>query len=113
MMQETHMSAPLDRQLDREQEQALRRVMLRINEQGWGIAIGTVLGLGLFIATNFLIIRGGEDVGKHLNMLGVYFPGYRVTFIGSLIGFVYAFVLGYGIGRTIGVVYNGLTYRGR
>jgi hypothetical protein len=113
MMQATHMSAPLDRQLDREQEQALRRVMLRINEQGWGIAIGTVLGLGLFIATNFLIIRGGEDVGKHLNMLGVYFPGYRVTFIGSLIGFVYAFVLGYGIGRTIGVVYNGLTYRGR
>jgi hypothetical protein len=96
-----------------EEEQALRRVMLRINEQGWGIAIGMVLGLGLFIATNFLIIRGGEDVGQHLALLGAYFPGYRVTFIGSLIGFVYAFVLGYGIGRTIGVVYNRLAHRAR
>lgn len=99
--------------IDKDQEQALRRVMLRINEQGWGIAIGMVLGLGLFFATNFLIIRGGEDVGKHLGLLGVYFPGYRVTFLGSLVGFVYAFVLGYGIGRTIGAVYNRLAHRAR
>jgi hypothetical protein len=99
--------------IDREEEQALRRVMLRINEQGWGIAIGMVLGLGLFVATNFLIIRGGPTVGQHLSLLGVYFPGYSVTFIGSLVGFVYAFVLGYGIGRTIGAVYNRLAHRAR
>ena len=105
----THMAY----RIDREEEQALRRVMLRINEQGWGIAIGMVLGLGLFIATNLLIIRGGDNVGQHLSLLGVYFPGYSVTFLGSLIGFVYAFVLGYGIGRTIGVVYNSLAHRAR
>jgi hypothetical protein len=29
--------------------------------------------------------------------------------VGSLIGGVYAFVLGYGIGRTIAVIYNRLT----
>jgi len=108
-MHATQMARPIDR----DQEQALRRVMLRINEQGWGIAIGMVLGLGLFFATNFLIVRGGEDVGKHLALLGVYFPGYSVTFVGSLVGFVYAFVVGYGIGRTIGVVYNGLAHRAR
>lgn len=105
----THMAE----RIGRDEEQALRRVMLRINEQGWGIAIGMVLGLGLFVATNFLIIRGGEDVGQHLSLLGVYFPGYSVTFVGSLIGFVYAFVVGYGIGRTIGVVYNSLAHRAR
>jgi len=105
----THMSQPISR----DEEQVLRRAMLRINEQGWGIAIGMVLGLGLFIATNVLLIRGGESVGQHLSLLGVYFPGYRVTFIGSLIGFVYAFVLGYGIGRTIAVVYNRLAHRAR
>jgi hypothetical protein len=99
--------------ISRDEEQVLRRAMLRINEQGWGIAIGMVLGLGLFIATNVLLIRGGESVGQHLSLLGVYFPGYRVTFIGSLIGFVYAFVLGYGIGRTIAVVYNRLAHRAR
>lgn len=105
----THMAE----RINRDEEQELRRVMLRINEQGWGIAIGMVLGLGLFIATNFLIIRGGPSVGQHLSLLGVYFPGYSVTFVGSLIGFVYAFVLGYGIGRTIGVVYNSLAHRAR
>ncbi len=86
----------------------LRRVLLRMNEQGWGIAMGLLLGIGLFIATNVLVVRGGETVGPHLGLLAFYFPGYRVTFVGSLIGFVYAFVVGYGLGRTIGAVYNRL-----
>jgi hypothetical protein len=103
----------MSHRIGREEEQALRRAMLRINEQGWGIAIGMVLGLGLFAATIILVLRGGESVGQHLSLLGVYFPGYRVTYLGSVIGFVYAFVLGYGIGRTIAVVYNRLAHRAR
>jgi hypothetical protein len=94
--------------IDQNEEQALRRAMLRMNEQGWGIAMGLLLGLGLFVATNVLVLRGGEHVGAHLGLLHVYFPGYRVSFLGSLIGFVYAFVVGYGIGRTIGALYNRL-----
>ena len=94
--------------IDKNEEQALTRAMLRMNEQGWGIAIGLLLGLGLFIATNVLVLRGGDHVGAHLGLLHVYFPGYRVSFLGSLIGFVYAFVVGYGIGRTGGALYNKL-----
>jgi len=94
--------------IDPNEEQALNRAMLRMNEQGWGIAIGLLLGLGLFIATNVLVVRGGDHVGQHLGLLYVYFPGYRVSFLGSLIGFVYAFVVGYGIGRTVGALYNRL-----
>jgi len=92
--------------IDPRDQQAINRVLLRMNEQGWGIAFGLLLALGLFIATNVLVIRGGEHVGAHLGLLAVYFPGYRVTFFGSLLGFVYAFVVGYGIGRTIGALYN-------
>jgi hypothetical protein len=88
------------------QEQAMRDVMLRLNERAWGIAIGLLLGLGLFVATNVLVLKGGAAVGPHLSLLSQFLPGYRVTFVGSLIGFVYLFVLGYGIGRTIGSVYN-------
>jgi hypothetical protein len=94
--------------IDHHEEQAIRRELLRMNQQGLGIAFGLLFGLGLFVATNVLVLRGGVDVGSHLRLLAVYFPGYQVTFVGSLIGFVYAFVLGYGIGRTIGVVYNNL-----
>ncbi len=49
------------------------------------------------------------DPGRHLRLIRVFFPGYSVSFIGSIIGFVYAFVLGYGLGRLIGSVYNRLS----
>jgi hypothetical protein len=80
--------------------------LLRLNSRAWGIAFGLLGGLGLFVATNFLLLVGGKDVGKHLNLLSVYFPGYHVTFVGSLVGFVYAFVVGYATGRIISSVYN-------
>jgi hypothetical protein len=86
----------------------LQGTLLRLNARAWGVAFGLVLGLGLFLATNVLVLRGGEVVGPHLSLLGVFLPGYRVTFLGSLLGFVYLFVIGYGLGRLIGEVYNRL-----
>lgn len=86
----------------------LQGTLLRLNARAWGVAFGLVLGLGLFLATNILVLRGGEVVGPHLSLLGVFLPGYRVTFLGSLVGFVYLFVIGYGLGRLIGEVYNRL-----
>ena len=82
--------------------------MLRLNARAWGIGMGLLLGAGLFLATNILVIRGGQDVGQHLGLLAIYLPGYHVSFVGSLIGFVYAFVGGYGLGRVVGGVYNKL-----
>jgi hypothetical protein len=89
-------------------ERALRAAVLRLNARAWGIAVGLILGVGLFVATNFLVLKGGPVVGPHLALLGVYLPGYRVTFVGSLVGFAYMFVIGYLLGRTIGAVYNTL-----
>jgi len=83
-----------------------KRELLRINARAWGISTGLLLGLGLFLATNALVLKGGAMVGQHLRLLSIYFPGYSVSFVGSLIGFVYAFVLGYGLGRVIGTIYN-------
>jgi hypothetical protein len=96
----------IDEPLNAEEDRILRKTVVRMHEQGWGIAFGLVLGLGLFIATNFLVMKGGERVGPHLSLLSIYFPGYSVTFLGSLVGFVYAFVLGYGAGRVIATIYN-------
>ena len=96
-------------QLTLEEQQALRKTILEVNEQGWGIAAGLLVGLALLVATNLLVLKGGADMGSHLGLLRVYFPGYSVSFVGSLIGFVYGFVVGYGIGRTIVAIYNRLT----
>jgi hypothetical protein len=84
----------------------LQTALRRLNARAWGIAVGMLFGFGLFLATNLLVVQGGPDMGRHLALLSVYFPGYRVSFFGSLIGFVYAFVIGYGLGRLIGVAYN-------
>jgi hypothetical protein len=85
--------------------------LLRLNARAWGISMGMLLGTGLFFATVVLVIRGGERVGPRLQLLSVFFPGYSVTWLGAFIGFIYAFVLGYGLGRIIGSVYNRLAFR--
>ena len=87
------------------EEVVLTRV-LRLNATVQGLVTGLVLGLGVFIATNWLILKGGRVVGPHLSLLGQFFIGYRVTFVGSLIGFVYGFVGGFAIGYFIAALYN-------
>ncbi len=91
------------------EELAVQNAVLRLNGRAWGIALGLLLGLGLFVATNLLVLKGstnGKEVGPHLSLLGEFLPGYRVTFLGSIVGFIWLFVIGYGLGRIIGTVYN-------
>ena len=89
-----------------------RATLLRLNARAWGIAVGVVFGLGLFLATLVLIVEGGSKVGPHLALLGKLLPGYRVTVGGAFLGFAYMFVLGYTVGRLIGIVYNFLARGG-
>ena len=89
-------------------EDGLSTLSVRLNARAWGVAMGLLFGLGLFVATNILVLKGGPAVGRHLGLLGAFMPGYRVTLGGSLIGFLYAFVIGYGVGWAIGRVYNAL-----
>ena len=42
----------------------LRRTLARINGRAWGVAMGLVLGLGLAIATLFLVIKGVNSMKK-------------------------------------------------
>jgi uncharacterized membrane protein (DUF485 family) len=95
-------------QLDPQETRAVRRAVLRLNAQAWGVTFGLLFGLGLFAATLILVLKGGENVGAHLGLLANYFPGYRVTTAGAFLGFVYSFVLGYIFGRLVGVIYNGV-----
>jgi hypothetical protein len=80
--------------------------MIRLNAQAWGVSFGLLCGLGLFLATLVLVLKGGEDVGQHLGLLAAFLPGYRVSVLGAFIGFVYMFVIGYALGGLIGLVYN-------
>jgi hypothetical protein len=94
-------------------EKELFHGVLRLNTKIWGLAFGLILGLAIFIATNWLVIKGGqltpngdEVVGPHLQLLSQFFIGYRVSFMGSIIGFLYGFAVGTISGALIGWIYN-------
>ncbi len=89
-----------------QEEEQLDKAVVLLNARLFGIVLGILFGTGLFLVTNFLVLKGGEHVGAHLGLLANFFPGYRVTFLGSIIGFCYAFVLGFLTGGIIGAVYN-------
>lgn len=72
-----------------DEARALTTALARLNARAWGIGIGLLFGGGLFVATILLVAKGGPRVGEHLGHLRVYFKGYAVTPVGSLIEFVY------------------------
>ena len=88
------------------EEEQIQHAVILLNEKLLGIVLGILLGAGLFLATNFLVLKGGRHVGAHLGLLSNFFPGYRVTFFGSIIGFCYMFIVGFVVGTVLGAVYN-------
>ena len=76
------------------EEEKIFTGILRLNAKVMGLILGLLMGLAIFIATNWLVIKGGHVtesgeyvVGPHLQLLGQYFIGYSVSFTGSIIGF--------------------------
>jgi hypothetical protein len=80
--------------------------LLRVNALALGVVSGLVAGAGLFLATNWLLLKGGPDPGPHLSLLGQYFPGFRVSFLGSLVGSAWAFLGGFLAAYAGARIYN-------
>jgi hypothetical protein len=71
------------------EEQILKHAVVRLNGHILGFVIGVIAALGIFVATNWLVFKGGDVIGPHLGLLGNFFIGYSVTFLGSFIGAIY------------------------
>jgi hypothetical protein len=96
----------MNEELTEKERETVLRAFEDTSEQGWGLALGFVSALALFVATVWLVVKGGPVVGPHLGLLSVYLPGYSVTWAGAFIGAAYMFFLGYGAGRVIATLYN-------
>jgi hypothetical protein len=90
------------------EEETIERLVVRLNAVLTGVVLGFLSGIGLFLATIWLVIKGGPHPGPHLILLSQYFPGYTITVAGSLVGFFYAFAIGFLTGALLGFVYNKL-----
>lgn len=87
-------------------DELLIQIIARIDRSALGVAIGSVFGAGIFFATNFLILKGGERIGQNFALLNQYFIGYSVTFAGSFVGLIYGFVSGFMLGWLIALIRN-------
>jgi hypothetical protein len=84
----------------------VRRTIARLRAGIVALVTAMVGGFGLFAATLWLVIKGGPNVGQNLALLSNYYPGYTVTWLGSLVGFFYGAVTGAVFGWCVGWLYN-------
>jgi protoporphyrinogen oxidase len=82
-------------------DDALTQVFTKLDRMALGVALGSVSGVALSIATLAAALPGRAELGAFLDLLGQYFLGYRVSLVGSLLGLVYGFAVGFAGGWTL------------
>jgi len=87
-------------------QKALTRVFNKLDGIALGLAVGSVTGAALLVAT--IIQRLAEPRGftPYLGLLAQYFPGYRVSLAGSLLGLLYGMATGFVTGWGFAVARN-------
>lgn len=95
-------------EIERNQEDAISKAIARLRSGVMATVFGATCGTGLWIATAWLVMRGGTRVGEHLGLLRYYFPGYSVTWTGAFIGFGYGVLFGGVAGFLLAWIYNRL-----
>jgi hypothetical protein len=75
----------------------LAMAFLPLDKRAFGAALGTACGAAVAGATALLLIQGREN-DFNLWLLNQYFFGYTVTWPGALVGFAWAFVVGFTAG---------------
>lgn len=87
------------------------RTIARLRAGIFAVVAAMATGFGLFAATLWLVIKGGPNVGQNLGLLRAYFPGYSVTWTGSLVGLLYGALTGAVLGWCVASLYNALSKR--
>ena len=87
------------------------KAVARLRASIVAIVTGMVLGFGLFVATLWLVIKGGPNVGQNLGLLRAYYPGYSVTWGGSFLGLFYGAITGALLGWCVAWLFNFLASR--
>jgi hypothetical protein len=77
---------------------AVQTVFAHLDPVALGIAVGTVSGILLFLATVILLLKGGPVVGPRLGLLRHYFIGFTVTWAGAFVALLEAGVVGFILG---------------
>ncbi|MGE0887592.1 MAG: NAD(P)/FAD-dependent oxidoreductase [Blastocatellales bacterium] len=82
-------------------DEIIQKVFAKLDPIALGVSMGVVVGVGLFLATMALLLKGGPVVGPTLGLLNNFLIGYEVTwqgaFVGLIEGAIGGFLLGYSL----------------
>ena len=98
------MDETMSQQIGKKDE--LSEVVARVKTDVLAVVCAILGGLGIWLMTVWLLIKGGPHTGEHLQLLSNYFVGYSVTWTGSLLGLLYGALTGGLIGWSVGRIYN-------
>jgi hypothetical protein len=76
---------------------------MKLRARALGLAIGTIWGLGVFVATLWSLQFGQ---GEFVWAISVYFLGHTRSIGGAFVGLLSGFVEGFVFGALIALVYN-------
>ena len=87
-------------------EAALEGIFGKLDRFAFGVALGSLAALVLFLASLVLVVKGGPVVGPNLRLLAQYLPGYGATLPGAIFGLGYGFLGGFAAGWLFAVTRN-------
>ena len=88
-------------------QQVVEEVFAELDGVALGIALGLVSGLGLFLAIAILLLKEGEvDWPQSFTILGHYFLGFKVTWLGASLGLAEGGIEGFLLGSMIASLQN-------
>ena len=88
------------------QTDEISQTLARIKANALAVVCAIIGGVGLFVMTAWLVIKGGPHPGAHLQLLSNYFIGYSVSWRGSIVGLFYGGMVGGIVGWAVGRIYN-------
>jgi protoporphyrinogen oxidase len=92
--------------LDEVMQSTLTQIFRKVDRTALGVGMGVTSGLLLFLATLMLVLQGPPGPGLNFGLLSQYFPGYRITAFGSVLGLGYGFLSGFALGWTFAFLRN-------
>ena len=84
--------------IEESEDNVIEAAFAKIDPLALGLAVGVVSGLGIFMASAVLLLRGGPVVGPRLSLLGNYLFGFEVTWTGAVIGLFEGGMWGFAVG---------------
>jgi hypothetical protein len=87
----------------------LRMMFARMDAVAMAVAMGVICAVCLFLATAVLLLKGappGVAVGGNLAALGIFLPGYEISWRGVVVGSLYGLAIGSVAGYLLSVFWN-------